>query len=97
MDQGGELYYNPDIVNVLTKHRYEIHHSGTDSPHQNGPVKCAHQVVGDHVRTLLIVANLDIKFWFYIFFYHLRIQNAMALNGQSSSRIFQATGKKENF
>ena len=62
MDQGSELYSNPDIVNVFTKHRYEIHPTGTDSSHQNGPVERAHFVIGDHVRALLIGANLDIKF-----------------------------------
>ena len=97
MDQGGELYSNPDIVNVFTKHRYEVHPTGTDSSHQNGPVERAHRVIGDHVCVLSIGASLDIKFWPYAFFHPLRIQNLMAMNGQSSSRIFQVTGTKENF
>ena len=97
MDQGGKLYSNPDIVNVFTKHRYEVHPTGTDSSHQNGLVEQAHRVIGDHVRALLIGANLDIKFWPYAFFHHICIQNAMAMKGQSTSRIFQATGQKENF
>ena len=97
MDQGGELFGNPDIINVFRRHHYEIHPTGTDASHQNGPVERAHRVIGDHVRALLIGANLNIKFWPYAFFHHLRINNAMAMNGQDSSRIFQATGKKENF
>ena len=97
MDQGGELYSNPVILNVFTNHHYEVHPNGTDSSHQNGPVELAHCVIGDHVRALLTGANLDIKFWSYEFFHHLRIQNAMVMNGQNSSRIFQATGKEENF
>ena len=75
----------------------KLHPIGINSSYQNGPVKCAHQVIGDHVCALLIGASLDIKFWPYAFFHHLLIQNAMAMNGQNSSRIFQATGTKENF
>ena len=97
MDQGGELYGNPDILNVFTNHHYQIHPTGTDSSHQNGPVERAHCVIGDHVCALLICANIDTKFWPYVFSHHLRINNAMAMNGQDSSRIFQATGMKEDF
>ena len=67
MDQGGELYANPDIFNVFTNHHYEVYPTGTGFSHQNGPVKCAHRVIGDHVCALLIGANLDIKFWLYTF------------------------------
>ena len=73
MDQGGELYANPDIINVFTNHCYEVHPTGTNSSHHNGPVKRAHCVIDDHVRALLIGANLGIKFWPYTFFHHLRI------------------------
>ena len=96
MDQGGKLYSNPDILNVFTNHHYEVNPTGTDFSHQNGPLKRAHRVIGDHVRALLISADLGIKFWPYAFFHHLRIQNTMAMNGQNSSCIFQTTGKKEN-
>ena len=68
-----------------------------DSSHQNGPVKRAHRVIGGHICALLIGASLDIKFWPYAFFHHLCINNEMAMNGQNLSRIFQATGQKENF
>ena len=97
MDQGGELYSNPDIVNVFTKHQYEVYPTGTDSSHQNGLVEQAQSVIGDHVRALLIGANLDIKFWPHAFFHHLCIQNTMAMNSQSTLPIIQATGEKENF
>mmetsp|Transcript_21370 Transcript_21370/g.23967 ORF Transcript_21370/g.23967 Transcript_21370/m.23967 type:complete len:97 (+) Transcript_21370:2131-2421(+) len=62
MDQGGELYGNPNILNVFMNHHYEIHPTGTDYSPQNSPVKRAHHVIGDHVRVLLIGANLNIKF-----------------------------------
>ena len=97
MDQGGENYSNPDILNVFTNHHYEIDPTRTDSFHQNGPVEQTHRIIDDHVYALLIGANFGIKFWPYAFFHNLRIQNAMALNDQNSSCIFQATGKKENF
>ena len=81
MDQGGELYSNPNILNIFTNHHYEVHPTETNSSHQNGPVEQAHRVISDHVPALLISASLNIKFWPYAFFHHLRIQNAMAMNG----------------
>ena len=62
MDQGDELYSNPDILNVFTNHHYEVHLTGTNYSHQNGPVERAHCVIGDHVPALLIGVNLGIKF-----------------------------------
>ena len=61
IDQGGEL-------NAFTNHPYQIHSTGTNSSHQNGPVERANRVVGDHVCALLIGANLDTKFWPYALF-----------------------------
>ena len=97
VDQGGELYANPDILNVFINHHYEMHPTGTNSSHQNEPVKHAHQVIGNHVCALFIGANLDIKFWPYAYFNHLCIANEMAMNSQNNSQIFQATRKKENY
>ena len=97
LDQGGELRANPHILNVFTNFRYETHPTGTDSSQKNNLVEHAHPTIGDHVCALLIGASLDIKFCPYVFFYHLRILNTMAMNGQNSSQIFQATRKKENF
>ena len=67
LDQGGELYANPDAKNVFTNWHYKIHPSGTDSLHQNGHVKRAHRSVGDHTRALLTGAALDINIWPYKF------------------------------
>ena len=97
LDQGGELYANPDVKNVFTKWHYEIHLTGIDSSLQNGPVKRAYRSVGDHARALLENAALDIKFWPYTFSHHLCITDVLAPAKQDSSSIFQATGKKENF
>ena len=68
MDQVRELYSKHEILNVFTNHHYEIHPTGTNSSHQNGPVKRAHCFIGDHICALLIGANLDIKFWLMQFF-----------------------------
>ena len=62
LDQGGELYGNPDIKNLFANWHYEILPTGVDASHQNGPVERAHRSVGDHVRALLEGAALDIKF-----------------------------------
>ena len=71
--------------------------TGTDLSNQNGPIERADRPVGDHIRALLEGATLDIKFWPYAFFHHLCITDELAPAKQGSSRIFQATGKKENF
>ena len=90
LDQGGELWANPDILNVFTNFHYKVCPTGNDLSHQNSPVECTHCTIGDNVRVLFIVASLNIKFWSYAFFHHLHISNTMAMNGQDCSWIFQA-------
>ena len=51
-----------NVFNVFTNFHYEVHLTGTDSSHQNGPIERAHRTVDDHVRAFLIGASLDIKF-----------------------------------
>ena len=60
VDQSGEFYFNPDIVNVFANHQYKVYPTGTDSSHHNGPVEQAHRIIGDHVCALLIGADLHI-------------------------------------
>ena len=50
-----------------------------------------------YVRAIIVGAALNIKFRPYVFFHHICISNTMAMNEQNSSRIFQATGNKNNF
>ena len=42
LDQDGELYANPDILNVFTNQHYKVHPTETDSSHQNNPVERTH-------------------------------------------------------
>ena len=93
INQGDELYANPDILNVFTNHHYEVYPTGTNISHQNGHVEHSHQTIGDHVPAFLIDSSLVIKFWSNAFLHHICISNAMAMNGQNSFQIFQATGK----
>ena len=77
MDQGGELFGNPDVRNLFERHGYAIRPTGADASHQNGPVERSHRYVGDAVRAFLSGANLDVKFWPYAFYHHLCISNAL--------------------
>ena len=97
MEQGGELFNNPKVVTLFRSYGYGVLLTGADSLFQNGPVKRAHRTVSQGIKSLLISANLDIKFWPYKFLRVLRIRNALPGAGQSESPILQSTGKKDNF
>ena len=76
---------------------YEVLPTGADSSFQNGLVEHAHRTISQDIRSLFIGADLDIKFWSYVFLHVLQIRNALPGTGQSESPIFQSTGKKDNF
>ena len=97
MDQGSKLFNNPKVVTLFQSYGYEVLPTGADSLFKNGPVEHAHWTVSQGIRSLLIGANLDIKFWPYAFLHVLCILNALPGAGQSESPIFQSTGKKDNF
>ena len=59
MDQGGELYKNPEVVNTFKVFGYEIRPTGADASNQNGPVERGHRTVANAIRALLTGANLD--------------------------------------
>ena len=76
MDQGGELFNNPEVENLFTKSGCAIHPTGADSSHQNGPVERGHRTVADTMRAFLTGANLSPKFWPCAFHHTLRVRNA---------------------
>jgi len=78
MDQGGELYNNPEVRKLFTRFGYDIRPTGADASNQNAPVERGHLVVANAIRALLLGANLPIKFWPYAFHFWLRIDNSMA-------------------
>ena len=39
MDQGGELYGNPEVQNLFKQYDCAIYPTGVDSSSQNGPVE----------------------------------------------------------
>ena len=96
LDQGGELYGNPDVQNLFKRYHYEIFPTGADSSSQNGPVKRAHCTVSNGIKSCLIGAGLPIAYWSFAFLHVLRIRNALPGNGQGSSSIHLSTGKKDN-
>ena len=77
MDQGGELFNNPEIKNLFTKSGDRIHPTGADTSNQNGPVERAHRSIADTIRALLTGSGIDTKFWPYVFYRALWLHNAI--------------------
>ena len=96
LDQGGELFNNPDVRNLFATYKYEILPTGTDASHQNGPVERAHRTLANSMRALLTGANLPIKFWPYAFYHSMRLANAFPERGDDLSPLEKATGTREN-
>jgi histone deacetylase 1/2 len=97
MDQGGELYRNPEVRKLFKQFKYEIRPTGADSSNQNGPVERAHLNVGNAIRAMLHGANLPIKFWPYAFHHYIRLKNAIPSKDQNMSPIELSVGQRENF
>ena len=97
MDQGGELYRNPEVQELFKSFGYQIRPTGADASNQNGPVERAHRTVANAIRSMLHGARLDIKFWPYAFHHFLRIHNALPARDQDMSPIEAATGAQDDF
>ena len=88
MDQGGELYHNPEVCKLFTQHGYQIQPTGADSSHQNSPVERVHQTVTEQIRRLLLGAHLH---------HSLRILNALPQRTQTQLPLQLATGRKKTY
>ena len=42
LDQGGELYHNPKVLNLFRQYNYKVFPTGADASFQNGPVERGH-------------------------------------------------------
>ena len=62
LDQGGELFKNPQIINLFREFHYTIMPTGADASRQNAPVERAHRTIGTAIKSVLVRAGLDIKF-----------------------------------
>ena len=62
LDQGGELYNNPDVRNLFTSKGYEIRPTGAEASFQNEPIERAHRTLSNSIGALLTGANLAVKF-----------------------------------
>ena len=71
LDQGGELYGNPDVQNLFTRYNYTIYPTGADSSSQNGPIERAHRTVSNGIKSCLIGAGLPIAYWPFVFLHVL--------------------------
>ena len=81
MDQGGELYHNPEVRKLFNIYGYKINPTGADTSRQNA-VERYNRTIGAGIRALLIGANLPIKFWPYAFHHFLRLKNAVYPSGE---------------
>ena len=97
LDQGGELYNNPEVRDLFGEFDYEIRPTGADSSNQNGPVERAHLTVANGVRTMLTGADLDVQFWPYAFHHFIRIKNATPSRDQTESPLKIAYDLEEDF
>ena len=61
MDQGGELYHNPEVRKLFKLYGYTVNPTGADTSRQNA-VERYNLTIGNGIRALLIGANLDVKF-----------------------------------
>jgi hypothetical protein len=97
MDQGGELFANPQVRALFTEFGYSIFPTGADASHQNGPVERGHLTVANAIRSLLTGANLDVRFWPYAFHHWLRIDNSLTSRDQTATPLKIAMDKVDDF
>lgn len=97
LDQGGELYRNPQVHELFKCFDYEIRPTGANLSNQNGPVERAHLTVANAVQAMLTGANLPIKFWPYAFHHWLRINNSLPSRDQTSSPLQIGHNKSDDF
>jgi hypothetical protein len=63
LDQGGNLGGSQKIHAFFHKHGYKVQLTGSDAPHQNGPVEQVNQDIGAAIRILLSGALLPPSRW----------------------------------
>ena len=97
MDQGGELFNNPEVKNLFTKSGYAIHPTGADASNQNGPVERAHHTIADTIWAILAGSRIDTKFWPFAFYHTLQLRNALPTQGQLESPLTKSTGITEDY
>lgn len=97
LDQGGELYANPKVVDLFKRFGYAIRPTGADASNQNGPVERGHLAVANGIRSLLGGANLDIHFWPYAFHHWLRIDNSIPSRDQTMAPLTIAHNIVDDF
>ena len=96
LDQGGELYGNPDVQNLFKHFNYKVCPAGTKNSGQNGPVERAHRTISDVTLLMLTGANLKPVFWPYALYHVVCISNALRTFGYTnSSPLKMATNPKE--
>ena len=77
MDQGSELFNNPEVENLFTKLGHTIHLTGADASNQNGLAKRGHRTTADAMQAFPTGANLSPEFWPHAFHHSPRVRNAI--------------------
>ena len=96
MDMGGELGRNKAVLNLLKKHDYDIRPTSPDSSHQNALLERPHATIGDAMRTMLLGAKLDLKYWPYAFYHYICLYNIIPHGSSILTPFEQVTGKRPN-
>ena len=96
LDGGGELYGNPEVKSLFKSFGYKIYITGPNASFQNGVVERRHRTVSTSIKSLLIGAGLEAKFWPYAFMHVLQLCNAIPGSGQVDSPLKLSSGKKDN-
>ena len=91
------IIWQRENKNLFQSFGYEIYPTSPDGSYGNGPVERAHRTISQGIKTLLVGAGLDVRFWPYTYMHVLRICNALPCQKHNASPLFLATGKKDNF
>ena len=86
-DQGEELANSRLFRDVVQKHGYSIEPTGSDNSSQNGIAERPNRTYGDMMRTMLMNAGLDSRYWSYALVQAVFIKNRLP----HSHHLFQKT------
>ena len=95
-DGEGSLAESDDFRALLSKHRYLLQKTATDTSSQNGMVERPHQSLGAMVRCLLYAAALPVPFWADALVYAVYVTNCLHHTGINDIPYNVWTGRQAN-
>lgn len=88
-----ELYSNPEDQTLFKYFGYDIYITGPDVSFKIGVVERGHRTVSITIKSSLVGAGLEAKFWPYAF---MQLKNAVHGYGQNDSPLKLSSGEKDN-